>query len=84
MWVLLSRRITKAGSSSLVSSQTSGRGTADAGNAKTSRSSSALIPFQYSKGIERIVFRVLLHRNECPLLHFLIDFRKHSLLVRLY
>ena len=65
MRVLVSKRITKAGFSSLVSSHTSGRGTAEAGDAKTSRSSSALISLQYPKAIECIVFRALLHRNEC-------------------
>jgi hypothetical protein len=68
--VLVSKRITKAGFSSLVSSQTSGRGTAEAGDAKTNRSSSALIPLQYSKGIECIVFRALPHRNEYPSFHY--------------
>ena len=72
MRVLVSKRITNAEFSSLVSSQTSGRGTAEAGDAKVSRSSSALIPLQYSKVIECIVFRALLHRNECLGIFFIV------------
>ena len=66
----------------LVRSQTSGRGTADAGDARTSRSNSALIPLHYSQGIECIVFRALLPRNECHLLHHaFFNCWRYSLLV---